>query len=64
MKKLASFVGIAGFASLLSTPGLVQINSRANIANPSFRGIELQCSRFLVHHFLMSGNCERFLFVR
>ncbi|WP_449416953.1 DUF4142 domain-containing protein [Phormidium nigroviride] len=42
LKKLASFVGIAGVASLLSTPGLAQINSRANIANQSFSsGFEL-----------------------
>ncbi|HLO52179.1 MAG TPA: DUF4142 domain-containing protein [Kamptonema sp.] len=36
LKKLVSFVGIAGVASLLSTPGLAQINSRPNIANQSF----------------------------
>lgn len=42
LKKLASFLGIAGVASLLSTPGLAQINSRANIANQSFsNGFEL-----------------------
>ena len=42
LKKLASFVGIAGVASLLSTPGLAQINSRANITNQSFsRSFEL-----------------------
>ena len=42
LKKLTSFVGIAGVASLLSTPGLAQINSRANIANQSFsNGFEL-----------------------
>jgi putative membrane protein len=42
LKKLASFVGVAGVASLLSTPGLAQINSRANIANQSFsNGFEL-----------------------
>lgn len=36
LKKLANFVVIAGVAFLLSTPGLAQINSRANIANQSF----------------------------